>query len=92
MPIVQYVDPLQVNNTHHKGRITRGMSAPIKASSLEHWLKEARKVIHEIPRSTECIIETCTATPKGITYNLIRPNGTRVYVVIDRTRDGMVLK
>ena len=90
MAVVQLVDPLKPQNAG--GRITRGMAAPKRVTSLDHWLKEARKVLKEIPRASECIVETTSTTPYGITFNLRRPDGSRVYVAIDRTRDGMTLR
>lgn len=92
MAVVQVVDMLKPENDGR--RITRGMVVPKKVTSLEHWLKAARKAIPQIPNLStgECIIEQHHATPKNITFHLRRANGTRVYVVIDRERDALSLR
>lgn len=92
MAVVQYVDPLKPET--NGGRITRGLIIPKKVTSLEHWLRAARRAIPVIPSLStgECIIEQTFTSPKNITFHLRRANGTRVYVVIDRERNAITLR
>ena len=86
MAQVQYVDvPNQV-------RITRGMHAPKKVTLLEAWLKQARQAIKEIPKTSQCIIQSTSVSPSMIHFELLKPDGSRVHVVIDRKADAMVMR
>ena len=80
MAQVQYVDvPNDV-------RITRGMGAPKRVTLLSAWLREARKVIPQIPNHLkgEAYVLTSNATTNFIKFELKRPDDSRVYVIIDR--------
>jgi hypothetical protein len=53
---------------------------------LSAWLREARKVIPQIPNHLrgEAYIHQTNATPSFIKFELKRPDDSRVYVIIDR--------
>lgn len=77
MALVVFRD--QVNNVE----ISKKMFPPKKVASLEHWLKEARKVISQIP--TDCSVINTQCNSRWITWELTSPKGERTYVVIDRS-------
>lgn len=88
MPLVQYRHPsLNVN-------ITRKMFTPKRIQSLGHWLKDARKVIKEIPHidpnGRGWTISAEGASVEKVSFELFNTiTSERVYVVIDRTVKGM---
>lgn len=85
MAIVQFKDEI------NKVEITRRMSAPKKVTRLEHWYKEARRIIPQIPDiqmpGMEVINTQCTF--KWITWEVKDPKGHRSYVVINRRADSL---
>lgn len=80
MPMVLYEDVV------NKVKIIKGMITPKKVAVSAAWLKEARKVIPEIPDPTtgQCVIETTHFTVDKLVWHLRDPVGHRTYVIIDR--------
>jgi hypothetical protein len=80
MALVVYRD--QVNGVE----ISKKMFPPKKVSSLDHWLKEARKVVSQIPREadTKNVINT-QVSARWIAWEIFNHKDERSYVIIDRS-------
>ena len=65
--------------------ISKKMFPPKKVTSLDHWLKEARKTVREIPSiaDTKTVINT-QASVRWIAWELFNHKDERTYVIIDR--------
>ncbi len=82
MALTQYRD-LKKNIT-----ISKRMGAPKKVERMEAWLKEARKVIPQIPsvKDTDWQITHQLATSKRIIFEMHNSIGEACTVEIDRTQ------
>lgn len=86
MPVAQYVFKV------HNITVTRNMRTPIKITSLEHWFREARKSIGDLPNAYDPATGwRLAADPdvsiKWIRFDLENTLGEKAQLVIDRTRN-----
>ena len=83
MPTVQYI--------HNGATTTRNMVTPKRITSVQHWYKEARKSIPNIPEAligvvgnNKWMIEHCETDIKWVKFDLMSGTGERAYIVILR--------
>ena len=83
MPTVQYI--------HNGETVTKQMPTPKRITSLQHWYKEARKAIPQIPEALIgvfgphqwCIVES-EADIKWVKFDLLSLDNRKAYIVILR--------
>lgn len=80
MPLVQYVN--QAANI----RITKSMDTPKKISRIDHWFRNARKAVPEIPSIAEGLwyIEYQEATVEWVRFDMRSREGLKCNIVIFR--------
>lgn len=80
MPRVQFSFPPRDIN------ITKDMPSPRRIGELDHWYKQARKVIPEIPnlQETDWFIFQQEITESSIVFEIHDSVGQKCAVVIDR--------